>query len=237
MTFLVVIPVRNEVANLPAVVRELRECWPDVEIVVVDDASTDSTGSAIAGLHVRLLRLPQHLGLGGAMRAGLRYAQSLGHEVVVRVDGDGQHRPDQIGHLLGPISDGCADAVQGSRYSGSRSYASDGVRRLGQRLLGLLLSALVQQKISDPTSGFWVFGPRAVRLLAAHHPTGYPEPELLLLLRRNGLRVAEVPVQMRGRLSGRSSLTVPRALVALGRVLLAMVVVPLRAVVEAPARD
>ena len=171
------------------------------------------------------------------MRAGLRYARLTGHDTVVRVDGDGQHRPDQIERLLRPIRDARADAVQGSRYSGGTSYASQGVRRLGQRLLGLLLSAIMRQRVTDPTSGFWAFGPRAVRLLADHHPTGYPEPELLLLLSRNRLTVTEVPIEMRGRLAGRSSLTLARAGLALARVLLAVVVVPLRAPVEASGRE
>src|SRR5215831_1915622 len=237
MKFLILIPVRNEAANLAVVVAEVRECWPDVEIVVVDDASTDITPWLRESLSVRWLRLPQHLGLGGAMRAGLRYAQRLGHDTVVRMDGDGQHRPDEVENLLEPIRLGRADAVQGSRYSGAQSYASQGVRRLGQRVLGLLLSALVRQTVTDPTSGFWAFGPRAVSFLSDHHPTGYPEPELVLLLRRNGLRLTEMPVQMRGRLSGRSSLTVGRAGVALARVLLAMLIVPLRALVEEPTRE
>lgn len=237
MKLLILIPVHNEAMNLPAVVAEVSQHWPDLEILVTDDASSDATGQVLAELPVRWLRLSEHLGLGGAMRAGLRYARLLGHDSVVRVDGDGQHRPDQIVRLLQPIREGRADAVQGSRYSGATGYASQGVRRLGQRLLGLLLSALLRQPVTDPTSGFWAFGPRAVQLLADHHPTGYPEPELLLLLKRNRLAVTEVPIEMRGRLSGRSSLTAFRAGLALARVLLAIAIVPLRAPVEAPVRE
>lgn len=237
MNFLIVIPARNEAANLPAVVAELRACWPAVDILVIDDGSTDGTRRVLDGLGVRWLRLPQHLGLGGAMRAGLRYARLLGYRTVVRVDGDGQHRGDQIDGLLEPIRQGRADAVHGSRYSGIHSYASNNVRRLGQYILARILRALVRYRVTDPTSGFWAFGPRAVELLADRHPTGYPEPELLLLLRRNALRVHERPVQMRGRLSGQSSLTPRRAMLALARVMLAIVVVPLRAIDQAAARD
>jgi glycosyltransferase involved in cell wall biosynthesis len=234
--FLIVVPARNEARNLPTVVDELRHHWPGVEILIADDASADCTPEVLAGLPVHWLRLPQHLGLGGAMRAGLCYARHLGYDAVVRVDGDGQHRADQIGRLLARLAMG-ADAVQGSRYSGSVGYASQGLRRLGQRLLGIILSAVTGQQVSDPTSGFWAFGPRAVRLLAEGHPTGYPEPELLLLLRFNGLQVVEAPVEMRGRLAGTSSLTPARACLAFARVLLAIVVVPLRASAEGPARD
>ena len=237
MTFLIVIPVRNEAANLPSVVGEARRCWPSTDILVVDDASSDSTSALCGTLPVRWLRLRQNLGVGGAMRAGLRYARRLGYDVVVRMDGDGQHRPDAIARLLAPLQRGEADAVQGSRYSGTVSYASQGARRLGQRILGVCLSMVVAHRVTDPTSGFWAFGPRAVDLLASHHPTGYPEPELLLLLSRNRLRVAEAPVEMRGRLAGRSSLTLPRAALALARTVLAMTIVPLRAPVYTAARD
>lgn len=237
MRLLIVIPVHNEADNLPSVVAEIRRTRPAPEILVADDASSDGTPQILDTLGVHWLRLPQHLGLGGAMRAGLRYARAQGYDVVVRVDGDGQHRPDQIDRLLEAIRRGRSDAVQGSRYSGTVSYASAGARRLGQRVLGLLLSVVTRQTVTDPTSGFWAFGSRAIALLADHHPTGYPEPELLLLLRRNRLRVAEVPIEMRGRLSGRSSLTPLRAALAFGRVLLAMIVVPLRAPAEVAARD
>src|SRR5262249_56070291 len=121
-----------------------------------------SSGSASwlrESLSVRWLRLPQHLGLGGAMRAGLRYAQRLGHDTVVRLDGDGQHRPDEVENLLEPIRLGRADAVQGSRYSGAQSYASQGVRRPGQRVLGLLLSALVRQAMTSPPTGLCALRP------------------------------------------------------------------------------
>ena len=237
MKFIVVIPVRNEASNLAAVVADVREHCAGVDILIVDDASTDATSAVLATLPVRSLRLPVHLGVGGAIRAGLRYAHRLGYRTVVRMDGDGQHRADQIDDLLQPIRSDATDVAHGSRYSGIESYASRGVRRLSQRLLALGLSALVHRTVTDATSGFWAFGPRAVEFLAHHHPTGYPEPELLLLLRRNGFAVHEVPVRMRDRLSGRSSLTGRRSALAFARVMLAMVIVPLRAIAKVPALE
>ncbi len=166
------------------------------------------------------------------MRAGLRYARAVGFEIVVRCDGDGQHRAREIPALLEPLAAGRADAVLGSRYLGAVGHRARGARRLGQRLLAALISRITGSPYSDPTSGFWAFGPRAVELLARHHPTGYPEPELLLFLHRNGFRVAEVAAEMGERLAGRSSLTPPRQLQALARVVLALVIVPLRAPVR-----
>jgi glycosyltransferase involved in cell wall biosynthesis len=228
--FLIVVPARNEAASLPRVVAEARDAWPGSEILVVDDASDDSTPALLPGLGVRWLRFGQHLGLGGALRAGMRDARRRGHQAVVRLDADGQHPADQIGRLLAPLRAGLADAVHGSRFAaGTGRRGRGGMRRLGQRLLAGLLSLVTGRAVSDPTSGFWAFGPAAVRVLGEHHPTGYPEPELLLFLRRNGLRVVEAPVTMRDRAAGTTSLTGPRTALAVLRVLLALVVVPLRA--------
>ena len=229
---LVLIPARNEAANLPRVVTELRQCWPDVAILVVDDCSDDETPDVLTALGVRWLRLEQHLGIGGAMRAGLRFARRLGYHIVVRLDGDGQHQPTDIASLLAPIRSDEADAVQGARDARGGGYQAHGVRRMSQRVLAMMLAQLTGRSVTDPTSGFWVFGPRAVRLLGDHHPSGYPEPELLIVLHRNRLRVAERPIAMRPRLSGRTSLTARRTGLAVARLVLTTLVAPLRPVVK-----
>ena len=235
-TLLVLIPAYNEAASLPAVVAELRQACPRARALVVDDDSTDATRALLPSLGVTWLGLAQHLGLGAVMRAGLRFARLHGHDTVVRLDGDGQHRPQEIERLLGPIRAGQADAVQGTRYAGGGGYHSTVVRRLGQRALAGITSRLTGRRVTDPTSGFWAFGPRAVQVLADHHPSGYPEPELLLFLHRNGLRVAEVSIEMRERLAGRTSLTAPRVGLALARLALTTLVTPLRPGVEVPTR-
>jgi glycosyltransferase involved in cell wall biosynthesis len=225
---LAVIPAHNEVETLPAVVRELRHRHADLDVLVVDDASTDGTGDLLADLGVRWLQLAQNVGLGGAVRAGLRYARMLGYDSVLRLDADGQHVPDEIHRLLGPIAAGQADAAVGSRFQCRSTYRTSLARRAVHRALAVGLSRLARQPVTDPTSGFWAFGPRALKLLGDHHPRGFSEPELLLFLCRNGLLVAEVPVSMRGRQGGSPSLTLPRAALALARTALAMIVVPLR---------
>jgi glycosyltransferase involved in cell wall biosynthesis len=225
---LVLVPARNEADSLPAVVRLLRGAQPGADVLVVDDASTDGTARILPALGVQWLRLCEHTGVGGAIRAGLRYASERGHDVIVRVDGDGQHPAAQIERVLAPIHSGSADAVIGSRYREAAGYRSSGWRRLAQRGLAAWVSVVTGQRITDPTSGFWAFGPRAVRLLASHHPTGYPEPELVLLLAHNGLRVAEVPIEMQERTAGRTSLTVGRLAVIGARTLVALLILPLR---------
>jgi glycosyltransferase involved in cell wall biosynthesis len=205
-------------------------------ILVVDDGSTDGTPELLPQLGTKWLVLSQRLGVGGAVRAGIRYAKRTGYDYVVRIDGDGQHRACDVVRLLAPVISGRADAALGSRFLHRRRDAK-GIRRLSQAMLAACLSTVTRRTVTDPTSGFWLFGPRALRLLSGHHPAGYAEPELLLFLSRNGLTVTEVPIRMRPRISGRTSLTMPRTLLALARTALAFVVVPLRRLVEGQAHD
>jgi glycosyltransferase involved in cell wall biosynthesis len=225
---LVLIPAHNEAASIPFVIDELRTCRPDVDILVIDDGSIDGTGACLRALGVRSLEFPERLGVGSAMRAGLRYAARLGYDIVVRIDGDGQHPVQEIERLLPPIEHGEADVVLGSRYSGLPMSSGGGAVRLVQRALAACLSAVTGQRITDPTSGFCALGPNAVALLAEHHPTGYSEPELRLFLKRNALRTTEVPVNGRSRKAGHTSLTAGRVAGAAARALLAMIVVPFR---------
>jgi glycosyltransferase involved in cell wall biosynthesis len=228
---LLIVPAFNEAASLATVVADIQARAPGLDLLIVDDGSTDATPAILPRLGVRWIRLSQRLGTGAAVRTGLRYAVSRGFDTVVRLDGDGQHPAQAIERLLAPIASDTADAVVGSRYVDGLSGHSGVLRRGSQLLLGRMLSLLTARRVTDPTSGLWAFGPRALRLLADHHPSGYPEPELLLFLGRNSLRVVEVGVAMRDRYAGRSSLTPPRTGAAFARLLLLMIVVPLRAAV------
>ena len=231
-----VIPAHNERTVLPSVLGEIHTHHPALALLVVDDGSTDGTSWLLEELGVPYLRLPERMGVGSAMRAGLGYAARLGYDAVVRLDGDGQHHPQDLDAVLAPMVSGRADVVLGSRYA-TRSSDERPLVRVVQRLLAVWLSSLTGSAVTDPTSGFYAIGPRALRLLAEHHPTGYPEPELRLFLSRNGLTAVEVPVAARARLAGQSSLTPARLAGAALRVLLALVTVPFRRAVAVPRRD
>jgi glycosyltransferase involved in cell wall biosynthesis len=231
---LAVVPAFNEAASLQRVVADLSRVLPREDILVVNDGSTDETDRVLPGLGVRWLTLSQRLGVGGAVRAGIRYARREGYAYVVRIDGDGQHRACDIARLYRAVVGG-ADAAIGSRFLHRLPRA--GWRRATQAMLAACLTVVSGRRVTDPTSGFWLFGPRALRLLCGHHPGGYAEPELVLFLRRNGVRLVEVPIRMRPRSAGRTSLTTTRAIAAVARTLLAIVVVPLRQLAEGTGHD
>jgi glycosyltransferase involved in cell wall biosynthesis len=233
---LIVIPAFNEARNLPTVVSEIREMIPNAPVLVVDDGSTDETERVLAGLNLRRVRLPERMGIGTAMRVGLRYAVRQGFDVVVRLDGDGQHRPKDVERLLAIVQSGEFDMAFGSRSSGRRAR-SDQRRGALKRALAACLSLLTGRRVLDATCGLVAMGPDAVRLFAELHPTGYPEPELRLLVSRTSLTSIDVEVVGRPRLSGKTSLTPFRVMRAAARVILAMYVVPFRSINREPAGD
>lgn len=228
---LVLVPAHNEAASLPAVIREVRAVVPHADLLVVDDGSCDQTSAVLHALGVASLRLRQHAGLGTAVRMGLRHATSLGYETVVRIDGDGQHDAHDIDAIAGAVTPGGADVAIGTRYAGRTPAASGRLRRVVHRALAAVLSAITGRRVTDATSGFCAFGPRALRLLTAQHPGGYPEVELRLLLHRHGLSVSEVPVAHRPRVAGRTTLTPARLVVAAARITVAIALTPLRGLV------
>jgi glycosyltransferase involved in cell wall biosynthesis len=220
MRSLVVIPAYNEAANLPRVLDSLRSSG--VDVCVVDDGSRDATAEVARQGGALTLRNPLNLGIGGAVQTGYLWARAHGYDVVVQVDGDGQHDPAYLFDLLGTLESEKADLVIGSRFLTKGGFRSTLSRRLGIRYLSALLRFRSRVKVTDPTSGFRAAGPRAVRLFADHYPSDYPEPESIALAARAGLKVVEVPVKMRERASGTSSIRLFGTLYYLVKVSLAL---------------
>lgn len=224
-----IVPAFNEAANLPRVLDALAAAAPDVHVCVVDDGSADATAQIAAGTGATVLRLPFNLGIGGAVQAGYLWAKEHGFDLAVQVDGDGQHDPSFLEAIVAPIRRGEADVVVGSRFLHAEGYRSTPLRRAGIRYLSWFLRLRCGMRPSDPTSGFRAAGARAIALFAAHYPSDYPEPEAIALARRAGLRVVEVPVRMRARQHGRSSIDQLRTLYYFVKVSLALVLLPPRA--------
>jgi hypothetical protein len=217
-----IVPAYNEEGSLGQVLEEIRSVDPDLEIVVINDASTDGTAHVAGAVGVPIVNLPFNVGIGSAVQTGYQYALEHGFELAVQVDGDGQHDPREIGQLLEPILDGRADLVVGTRFVTGGGYRGTRLRRVGIRLFAAIVSLMVRQRVSDTTSGFRAVNRRALRLFAAEYPHDYPEVESIVLLSRYGLRMVEIPVQMRVRETGNSSITALRAVYYMIKVLLAL---------------
>jgi glycosyltransferase involved in cell wall biosynthesis len=223
---LAIVPAFNEEVAIGLVVEEIRAFDAQLEIVVVDDGSHDRTAQVARAAGARVLRLPFNLGIGGAVQTGFRYAHENEFELAVRVDGDGQHDPAQLGAVIEPVLRREADIVVGSRYlsPGGEGYRSSVPRRVGIRILAGVVSRLTGQRITDPTSGFQALNRKAIALFAADYPHDYPEVEALVLLLRHRLRLREVPIEMRPRAAGRSSIQTLSAGYYMVKVLLALLV-------------
>ena len=200
-----IIPAFDEEQSIVETLRQLRASVPDVTVVVVDDGSTDRTGELARAHGATVLTMPFNVGIGGALRAGFRWADEHGASWAVQVDADGQHDPAQIHRIVAPIADD-ADLVVGSRFAGRGTYEAGAVRRQAMSLLTITLRVLSGRSFTDTSSGFRAFSPRALRYFARHYPAEYMESvEALLMACYAGLRVVEVPVTMRTRSGGTAS--------------------------------
>jgi len=219
---LVVVPAWNEQDSVGRVVEEVRHVDSSFDVLVVDDGSTDDTAAVAARAGASVCRLPFNLGVGGAMRAGFRYALQEGYDAVVQVDADGQHDTSYIPLLLAALSD--SDVVIGARFAGEGAYASRGPRRWAMRVLASVLSGLAGERLCDVTSGFRAANHRAIALFAEHYPSEYlgDTVESLVIAVRTGCRVGQVPVSMRARSTGRASQTTLRSSVYLARAVAAL---------------
>ena len=223
-----VVPAYNEAGSIQAVVTELRAADPELAVVVVDDGSTDGTADLGRAAGATVLSLPYNLGIGAAVQTGLKYAWAEGFDLAVQVDGDGQHDARDVERLLAPILSGRADIAVGTRFSGPSTYRAPLARRIGITLFAGLVSLIVRERVTDTTSGFRAMNRRGIRLFATDYPHDYPEVEATVLVYRHGLRMVEVPVTMRKRDTGRSSITPFRSLYYMGKVTLALFVGLLR---------
>jgi glycosyltransferase involved in cell wall biosynthesis len=203
---LVVIPALDEEEALPAVLAQLRADAPDLDVLVVDDGSADRTSAVAHAAGVAVLRLPFNLGIGGALRAGFRYAVRHDYDRAVQLDADGQHASAHIRALLAALDEG-ADMAVGSRFSGdAATYQVGRVRARAMGLLRVLVRRSSGQHFSDTSSGFRAFDRPVLELFASQYPSEYMESvEALLLALHAGFRVAEVPVEMGARAAGTPS--------------------------------
>lgn len=219
---LVVIPAWNEERSVGQVVAEVQAARPATDVLVVDDGSGDATSQVAARAGAMVCRLPFNLGVGGAMRAGYRFALREGYDVVIQVDADNQHDPAYLETLVRALEH--SDVAIGARFAGEGDYLAKGPRRWAMRLLAFTLSRLSGERITDATSGFRAANRRAIGIFAVHYPAEYlgDTIESLVIALRTGCRVTQVPVAMRTRAWGQSSQSPVRAALYLARAVIAL---------------
>lgn len=223
-SLLILVPAFNEEGAVGQVIRAVQLVLPGTPILVVDDGSSDETTAVAKAAGAEVVRLPHHLGLGGAVQTGYRFAFEHGFEQVVRLDGDGQHPPEEIPSLLAKMKEGGYDMVTGSRYLEPNGYETQALRRFGGRIFSLVLRPILGKRISDPTSGFIAVSRNALAVFSHSFPLEYPEIEALVVLRRKAMTFAEAPVHMKPRIAGVSSIGSWSAIYYMVRVLLGVFV-------------
>lgn len=225
---LVVIPALNEEESVADVVRDVSTALPGARCLVVDDGSIDKTGRRASEAGAEVLTLPYNLGVGGAMRAGFRFARQHGYRVVIQVDADGQHDAAALAELLAGLDH--ADLMIGARFAGRGDYGVRGPRRWAMRMLAAVMSRVARTPLTDVTSGFKAAGPRAIDLFADNFPAEYlgDTIEALVIAARAGLTIRQVPVAMRVRQAGTPSHHPVKAAVYLVRACAAFALAMLR---------
>jgi len=221
---LIIIPAFNEEGSIASVIADIREHAPGADILVVNDGSKDSTSTIARAEGVYVLDNPYNLGIGATMQAGYMFAERLGYDIAVQVDGDGQHKASEIGKLLVPLEKGEAHMVIGSRFLGTGDFKSTAARRVGITLFSKIVSFIIREKFTDTTSGFRASDRLVIEYFASHYPDDYPEVEALVLLHKKGFKMAEIGVEMSERTAGTSSITLIRSVYYMVKVLLAIFV-------------
>ncbi|MDB4959117.1 MAG: glycosyl transferase family 2 [Myxococcales bacterium] len=242
MRLLIIIPAFNEQQALSGVIAEIRALPPEdgveIAIVVIDDGSNDRTTEVAHAAGARVVRLCRNLGIGGAVQSGLRIAHREAFDFAVQLDGDGQHPPSELRRLIGPaLSASPPDLIVGTRYRDKDGFQSTTLRRLGSWWLRMILRIVARLRISDPTSGFRVYGRRALRLFDETYPYDFPEPESLAIARAAGLQITEVSVTMRERQGGTSSIAGFRSIYYMLKVTIAVALTYIRARGRVPSDE
>lgn len=225
---LLIIPAFNEEGAIARVVTEVRQTYPELQILVTDDCSEDATVDQAIIAGARVLQLPCHLGLGGCVQAGYKLAFEEGYDTVIRIDGDGQHDPKDIPRLLEKLRRSGCEMVIGVRAKESGGLQTHPIRKIGIHFFRMLLRPILGRPVTDPTSGFVAVNAKALSVFSSSFPLEYPEIETLVVLQRRKFRFEEVPCRMRKRMAGRSSITAMKSVYYVIHVLLGVFINILR---------
>ncbi len=228
MKKLIIIPAYNESASIKATVEEIREKAKDFDYVVINDCSTDDTRKICEEMRYNIVNLPVNLGIGGAVQTGYKYGVRNGYNLAVQVDGDGQHDPVFLGKMAEYLLKTDADMVIGSRFIEKEGFQSSGARRAGIKYFTFLIRLLTGKTVTDPTSGLRMVNRDVMEMFAQDYPKDYPEPESVVAVLRRGKKVKEIPVVMRERNGGVSSISLKKSVYYMVKVSLAILIEKIR---------
>lgn len=228
MKKLVIIPAFNERDSIVSTILDIKENAPDFDYVVINDCSTDDTLKVCRENNIHVLDLPINLGIGGAVQTGYVYALKNNYDIAVQFDGDGQHDARFLNDMARILTDQQADMVIGSRFIDNEGFQSTGLRRVGIRFFAVLTKLLFGKKITDATSGMRMCNRKVIQYFVEDYPRDYPEPETVCRLLREKCKVVEVPVVMRERNAGVSSISMRRSIYYMIKVSLAVVIERMR---------
>jgi glycosyltransferase involved in cell wall biosynthesis len=210
---LIVVPAYNEESGIEEVIAKLTKFIPKENILVIDDCSRDSTQEKVKEMDIKMIPLIFNLGIGGAVQAGFRYALIKNYDVTVQIDGDGQHDPAFLNELLKPLFEDTADIVIGSRYlEPQKGFKSTFLRNIGIRFFSFVTSIIIRERITDVTSGFRAYGKRCIKYLSEFYPTDFPDAEAVIDFKQQGFRIKEIPIVIKRRGTGKSSINMLKSL-------------------------
>ena len=223
MKKIAIIPAYNEVESIERTVHDTKINAKDFDYVVIDDCSTDDTKKVCEELGFPVISLPTNLGIGGGVQTGYLYAVKHGYDIAVQFDGDGQHDAAFLEKMATHLEENQLDMLIGSRYIECQGFQSSFLRRLGIRYFTFLIRLLTGKKITDPTSGMRMVNRRTMEFFARSYPKDYPEPESVTILLKKGFAVEEIPVMMKERDGGKSSISFLKSIRYMVQVTLAVI--------------
>ena len=224
MRCLMIIPAYNEEDNILNTIEDIKLNALYMDYIVINDCSKDGTRAVLQKHDIPYIDLPINLGIGGGVQAGYLYALENDYDIAIQFDGDGQHDAKYIHKLIEPIEKGEADVVIGSRFIEKEGFQSSALRRFGINFLSTLIYIICGVKVKDVTSGMRAVNRKMIALFAEQYAQDYPEPEAILASGMAGAKIKEVPVLMRERMAGQSSISMWKSVYYMIKVSLALII-------------
>lgn len=228
MKKLIIIPAYNESESIEKTIRSIKSNAPGFDYVVINDCSSDNTREILEKNNFNYVNLSVNLGIGGAVQTGYRYAAKYGYDLAVQVDGDGQHDPVFLNMMAEYMEKNEVDMVIGSRFIEKEGFQSTITRRIGILYFTGLIRLCTGKKVTDPTSGLRMVGKNIIKLFADSYPKDYPEPETAVTVLRKGYTIKEIPVIMKERQGGVSSINLKKSVYYMIKVTLAILMETIR---------